>query len=118
MSSHRHAVTWTARYPIFHFVPFAVGDVASLLLRPILPNVAATSQNFAVPVSAKHWSRRQIDRWEVHTDRAHQQSWRRFVAAAHQNHSIDWLGSNELFRLHREKVPIHHRTRFHVGFGD
>ena len=104
------------RDAVFDLRPFAVADSPGAFLGPILPDIAAASEYLSVPITAQHRAGGQIDRRQVHADRAHQQSRRGLVATTHQNDAVDWLAAQQLFGFHCQEVPIHHRARLHERF--
>ena len=68
----------------------------------------------SVPVASEHRTCGHVDRRQVHADRAHEETRRRLVAAAHEHRTVDGMRPQELFRLHREEVAIHHRRGFEI----
>ena len=69
-------------------------------------------------VAPQHGAGRQVDGWQVHADRAHEQAGSGFVAAAHQHRAIDRKAAQILLGVHRQQIAIEHRAGLHVGFGD
>src|SRR6185369_14586192 len=51
-------------------------------------------------------------------NRPHQKSRCRLITATHQYDAVDWLAAQQLFRLHSQKIPVHHRARLHKCFVD
>lgn len=116
--AHRHARPRGTRNAIFDFGPSLQIDVSGAPLGPILRDVGAAAEDFAAPIAAEHRPRRNINRRQVHTDSAHQERRRGFVAAAHQHAAVRRIRTQQLFGLHRQQIAVHHRGRFLKRFAE
>ena len=101
-------------------MPFQSSSLTSPAQRSaqILPKIGAAAERLAVPVAAQHRTRGQEDRRQIHADGAHQQAGSCLVAAAHQDRAVDRQAAQRFFGIHRQQIPVEHRTGLHVGLGD
>ena len=104
-----------ARDPFLHFAPLFFADVACALFRPEFPRIRAAAEDFSVPVSAEHRSAWNEDERQGRRESAHNQCRRCFVACAKQHRAVDGMTAEHLLGLHRQKIAIEHRCRFHVA---
>ena len=116
--AHRHAVARRARDAVLDPRPLCLRDVAAAQLGPVLPRVGAAAEDDAVPVAAQHRTGGEVDRRQVHRDRAHEQRRRRLVAAAHEDAAVGGIRAEDLLRLHREQIAIEHRRRLLERLGE
>ncbi|MCY1231622.1 hypothetical protein D9M72_440770 [compost metagenome] len=114
--AHRHAGAVAARDAAFDADPLRLADIARAAFVPVLPGVRAGAQHVALVVAAQHRAGWHEDGWYARAGGAHQQARRGLVAAAHQHGTVDGMGADQLFGLHREEVAIEHGCRLDRAF--
>ncbi len=83
----------------------------------ILEGVRARAQHLPPPVAAQHGAGRQVDERQAHAERAHRETRRGLVAAAHQHGAVDGMAAQQLFGFHRQEVAVEHGRRLDHALG-
>ena len=107
--AHGHAMAEGAGDPLLHLGPVVLRDLAFAQIVPVLPGIRPAAERPALPIAAQHRPRGEENRWQSHGDRPHQQTRRGLVATAHQHAGINRVRAQQLLRLHRQEVTVHHR---------